>query len=110
MKENGLVNVIIAMNNIQQKIAWISSEYTKMFPTDPTDLDMVADNDRFHCAVLLTRLHSLVDELKFLSEMTNIPTSSLTSHNRVIKELNSKLLRVVTEDYKEIYKDKNITL
>ena len=110
MKEYGLVNTIIAINDIQQKIAWISSEYVKMFPTDPTDLQMVADNDRFHCAVLLTRLHSLVDELKYLSEMTNIPKSSLTSHNKAIKQLNSKLLRVVTEDYKELYKDKNVKL
>ncbi|MBR1988467.1 MAG: hypothetical protein IKA36_05475 [Clostridia bacterium] len=110
MKEYGLVNAVITMNDAQQKIAWISSEYAKMFPTDPADIDMVSDNDRFHCAVLLTRLHSLVDELKFLSEMTNIPKSSLTSHNKVIKQLNSKLLKVVTEDYREIYKEKNVML
>ena len=54
----------IRMNEIRKEIAWISSEYTRMFPTDPQDLDMIADNDRLHCLTLSHLLHFLKREIK----------------------------------------------
>jgi len=53
----------IRMNEIRKEIAWISSEYTKMFPTDPVDKSMIADNDKFHCDVLANWLIQLKEEI-----------------------------------------------
>ena len=61
--EEKTINKTVRMNEIRKEIAWISSEYTRMFPTDPEDLDMVADNDRFHCDVLSNQLIHLKEEM-----------------------------------------------
>ena len=73
------------MNEIRKEIAWISSEYTKMFPTGPKDLDMVADNNRFHCAVLSNQLANLKAEIKD----NNYPT--ILMDKLIIAKLEAKL-------------------
>ena len=73
------------MNEIRKEIAWISSEYTRMFPTDPEDLQMVADNNRFHCAVLSNQLANLKAEIKD----NNYPT--LLMDKLIIAKLEAKL-------------------
>lgn len=61
--EEKIINKTVRMNEIRKEIAWISGEYARMFPTDPEDLQMVADNDRFHCAVLSNQLANLKAEI-----------------------------------------------
>ena len=61
--EEKTINKTVRMNEIRKEIAWISSEYSKMFPTDPRDLTLIADNDRLHCMVLFNLLSSLKEEI-----------------------------------------------
>ena len=61
--EEKIINKMIRMNEIRKEIAWISSEYSRMFPTDIEDVTMIADNDKFHCAVLSNQLANLKAEI-----------------------------------------------
>ena len=61
--EKNYVNKAV-MKKIVRDIAYIAGEYTKMFPTDPQDLQMVADNHKMYCAALLDLLMEVKDDAK----------------------------------------------
>jgi len=96
--EEKMINKMIRMNEIRKEIAWISSEYTRMFPTDPADFYMVADNDRFHCLVLAQLLTSLKQEIKDNKYDTNI------LDNCIIAKLQSKLVHLEVKDIQNLNK------
>jgi len=83
--EEKTINKTVRMNEIRKEIAWISSEYTRMFPTDIEDVTMVADNNRFHCAVLSNQLANLKAEIKD----NNYPT--ILMDKLIIAKLEAKL-------------------
>ena len=70
--EEKTINKAVRMNEIRKVIAWISGEYTRMFPSDPADLTMIADNDRLHCTVLSNLLSNLKEEIKDNKYETNL--------------------------------------
>ena len=88
----GLICKRVRLNQIKKDIAWINSEYTKMFPTDPNDIDMIADNERVQCAVLHNLLASLKEEIKESNY-------ELTANDKVIiSKLSIKLAKLSAEN------------
>lgn len=58
MKGN-LINTMTEINGIYKDLSWIAGEYVKMFPSDPTDLQMVNENTKMYCATLYYRLATI---------------------------------------------------
>lgn len=52
------------MKGIVKDIAYIAGEYTRMFPTDPNDLQMIPENHKMYCAALLDLLQEVKDDAK----------------------------------------------
>lgn len=98
MEEN-TINKAIRLSEIRKEIAWISGEYARMFPTDPTDLEMVADNDKFYCSVLYNLLRSLkteIEEQKYEIHLID---------KVIIAKLQIKLIRCETKDLHKMDKE-----
>jgi len=94
--EEKIINKTVRMNEIRKEIAWISGEYTRMFPTDVEDVTMVADNERFHCLVLAQLLISLKQEIENNKYDCNLLDKC------IMARLQSKLVRLEVKDIQNL--------
>ena len=94
--EEKTINKTVRMNEIRKELAWISSEYVRMFSTDPKDLQMVADNDRLHCLVLSNQLSHLKAEI----ENNKYPATLIDE--LIIAKLQAKLIKVEMKDIQNL--------
>lgn len=102
-----LITTAIRLNDITKDVAWINSEYIKMFSFDSEDLDMINDNDREHCVYLLTLLESLIDEIKFITETTNVNNVKIKKLSKLVNNLSKKLLKLIPDKYKGDFQDES---
>ena len=91
MKSN-LIHIMTEINEVYKNLSWIAGEYVKMFPSDPSDLQMVNENTKMYCATLYYRLSALKATM-------NLTDGKFTGKALDLFKKLEKKLKIVGEEY-----------